>query len=82
MPDEHTEIHLFSVGIKGPGWESDKVGYRFYLDWRNAADIFGKKVDTLVLQDVGQDGLIRSHHGVLMSLKLENHLVLDPSDTG
>ena len=38
---------------EGPGWESEKVGYRFYLDWRNAIDIFGKKKDQLVLANVG-----------------------------
>ncbi|MDP2301759.1 MAG: DUF4861 family protein [Ignavibacteria bacterium] len=38
---------------EGPGWESEKVGYRFYLDWRNATDIFGKKVNELILNKVG-----------------------------
>jgi hypothetical protein len=60
VPDEHTD-HSFYIRYEGPGWESDKVGYRFYLDWRNAIDIFGKKVDTLVLQDVGQDGFDSYH---------------------
>ncbi|MBU2491621.1 MAG: DUF4861 domain-containing protein [Bacteroidetes bacterium] len=39
---------------EGPTWESDKVGYRFYLDWRNATDIFGKKTSELVLREVGR----------------------------
>jgi hypothetical protein len=60
VPDEHTD-HSFYIRYEGPGWESDKIGYRFYLDWRNAIDIFGKKVDTLVLQDVGQDGFDSYH---------------------
>ena len=60
VPDEHTD-HSFYIRYEGPGWESDKVGYRFYLDWRNAIDIFGKKVDTLVLQNVGQDGFDSYH---------------------
>lgn len=38
---------------EGPGWESEKVGYRFYLDWRNATDIFGKKTNELILHTVG-----------------------------
>ena len=42
VPVEHTDHSLF-FRYEGPGWESDKVGYRFYLDWRNAIDIFGKK---------------------------------------
>ena len=28
----------------GPSWENDKVGFRHYLDGRNAKDVFGKKV--------------------------------------
>jgi hypothetical protein len=42
------------VTYEGPGWESDKVGYRVYLDGRNAIDIFGKKTETLVLSGVGR----------------------------
>ncbi len=60
VPDEHTD-HSSYIRYEGPGWESDLVGYRFYLDWRNAIDIFGKKVDTMVLQYVGQDGYDSYH---------------------
>lgn len=60
VPDEHTD-HSFYIRYEGPGWESDRVGYRFYLDWRNAIDIFGKRVDTLVLQSVGLDGFDSYH---------------------
>ena len=60
VPPEHTD-HSFYIRYEGPGWESDKVGYRFYLDWRNASDIYGKKVPDMVLQDVGQDGF-ESYH--------------------
>ncbi len=60
VPPEHTD-HSFFIRYEGPGWESDKVGYRFYLDWRNAIDIFGKKSPDLVLQDVGQDGFDSYH---------------------
>jgi len=42
VPPEHTD-HSNFIRYEGPGWESDIVGYRFYLDWRNAIDIFGKK---------------------------------------
>jgi len=62
VPDEHTD-HSNYIRYEGPGWESDKIGYRFYLDWRNAIDIFGKKVDTMVLQNVGQDGF-ESYHEI------------------
>ncbi len=60
VPAEHTD-HSFYIRYEGPGWESDKVGYRFYLDWRNAVDIFGKKVPDMVLQKVGLDGF-ESYH--------------------
>jgi len=60
VPPEHTDHSLF-IRYEGPGWESDKVGYRFYLDWRNAIDIYGKKIPDMVLQNVGQDGF-ESYH--------------------
>jgi hypothetical protein len=59
-PPEHTD-HSEFIRFEGPGWESDKIGYRLYLDWRNGIDIFGKKVCNMVLQDVGQDGY-ESYH--------------------
>ncbi|MGH7594982.1 MAG: DUF4861 domain-containing protein [bacterium] len=62
VPPEHTD-HSFYIRYEGPGWESDKVGYRFYLDWRNATDIFGKKTPNMVLQNVGQDGF-DSYHAI------------------
>jgi len=63
VPPEHTD-HSFYIRYEGPGWESDKIGYRFYLDWRNATDIFGKKTAEMVLQNVGQDGF-DSYHAML-----------------
>lgn len=60
VPDEHTD-HSWYIRYEGPGWESDKVGYRFYLDWRNATDVFGKTTADMVLQDVGQDGFDSYH---------------------
>ncbi|MBC2605262.1 glycoside hydrolase family 88 protein [Pelagicoccus albus] len=59
-PPEHTD-HSWYIRYEGPGWESDKVGYRFYLDWRNGFDIFGKLTDEMVLQGVGQDGFDSYH---------------------
>ncbi len=52
VPAIHTD-HDALFKYEGPGWESEKVGYRFYLDWRNATDIFGKKYDKLILDQVG-----------------------------
>lgn len=60
VPQEHTD-HSWYIRYEGPGWESDKVGYRFYLDWRNATDIFGKKTNEMVLQNVGLDGFDSYH---------------------
>ncbi|MFM1877276.1 MAG: hypothetical protein RLZZ241_142 [Bacteroidota bacterium] len=60
VPKEHTD-HSWFVRYEGPGWENAQVGYRIYLDWRNAIDIFGKKVDTMVLPYVGQDGFDSYH---------------------
>lgn len=60
VPAEHTD-HSWFIRYEGPGWESDKVGYRFYLDWRNGVDVFGKLTNDNVLQDVGQDGFDSYH---------------------
>lgn len=57
---EHTD-HSFDIRYEGPGWESNKVAYRLYLDWRNAIDIFGKKTEAIVLPKVGQDGFDSYH---------------------
>ena len=57
---KHTD-HSFDIQFEGPGWESDKIGYRLYLDWRNATDIFGKKTHKLVLDGVGLDGFDSYH---------------------
>ena len=60
VPKEHTD-HSWFIRYEGPGWENSQIGYRLYLDWRNAIDIFGKKVDSLVLPFVGQDGFDSYH---------------------
>ncbi|MDP5131131.1 MAG: glycoside hydrolase family 88 protein [Paraglaciecola sp.] len=59
-PAQYTD-HSEWIRYEGPGIESDKVGYRFYLDWRNGFDIFGKKISNMVLQQVGLDGY-KSYH--------------------
>lgn len=60
VPPEHKD-HSWFIRYEGPGWESDKVGYRFYLDQRNAVDVFGKKVPEVVLQKAGLDGFDSYH---------------------
>ena len=52
VPSWHID-HDGLFKCEGPQWESDKVAYRFYLDWRNAIDITGKKVSSLVLKNMG-----------------------------
>ncbi|MDF2554053.1 MAG: hypothetical protein K0R77_3328 [Chryseobacterium sp.] len=61
LPAEHTD-HSYYIRYEGIGLENNQIGYRLYLDWRNATDIFGKKVNTLVLPEVGQDGFESYHH--------------------
>ncbi len=60
LPEGYTD-HAYYIRYEGPGWENKQVGYRLYLDWRNAIDIFGKKTDTIVLPEVGQDGFDSYH---------------------
>ncbi|MFV8341244.1 DUF4861 family protein [Flavobacterium sp. XS2P39] len=60
LAPEHTD-HSFDIRYEGPGWESNKIGYRLYLDWRNAIDIFGKKTEAIVLPQVGQDNFDSYH---------------------
>lgn len=54
--------HSNWIRYEGPGIESDKVGYRIYLDWRNGFDIFGKTTSQPTLQNVGLDGYESYHH--------------------
>ena len=60
LAPEHTD-HSFDIRYEGPGWESNKVAYRLYLDWRNAIDIFGKKTEAIILPQVGQDNFDSYH---------------------
>lgn len=59
-PPQYTD-HSEFIRYEGPGIESEKVGYRLYLDWRNGLDVFGKTRPKLVLDQVGLDGY-QSYH--------------------
>ncbi len=59
-PPQHTD-HSEFIRYEGPGIESDRVGYRVYLDERNGFDIFGKRVAEPVLHKVGLDGFASYH---------------------
>lgn len=52
IPKGHIDHNLY-YKCEGPCWESEKVAYRFYIDQRNATDIYGKKVSEMVLPNVG-----------------------------
>lgn len=54
--------HSYYIKYEGPGWENDKIAFRFYLDNRNAIDVFGKKTSEIVLPGVGIDGFENYHH--------------------
>lgn len=69
VPPEHTD-HSEFIRYEGPGWESDRIGYRFYLDWRNAIDLFGKKVSHIVLPSVGQDGFNSYHQMAIWGMDI------------
>lgn len=59
-PAQYTD-HSEYIRYEGPGIESDKVGYRIYLDWRNGFDIFGNITGKPVLHQVGLDGYSSYH---------------------
>lgn len=61
VPQAHRD-HSNYIKYEGPGWESDKIGYRLYLDQRNAIDVFGKTTTEMVLAKVGLDGFESYHH--------------------
>lgn len=47
--------------FEGPGWENDVVGFRNYFDARNGIDIWGKKTNEMVLDQVGVTGAPSYH---------------------
>lgn len=53
VPKQHT-IGDGTIAFEGPGIESEKVGYRLYLDKRSVLDVFGKAAPEAVLQRVGR----------------------------
>ena len=67
VPANHVD-HDALFRYEGPGWESDKAAYRFYLDARNRTDIFGKKVPEMVLQTVGVNDLVADNNESYQSM--------------
>lgn len=57
VPEDHF-AHNALYQFEGPGWESELIGYRLYLDKRNRTDIFGKRKRSLLLENVGRNDLV------------------------
>jgi hypothetical protein len=53
LQTDQTSVTSTIFQMEGPAWENDKVGFRNYYDLRNGIDIFGKKIDAMVLDTVG-----------------------------
>jgi hypothetical protein len=53
VPADHA-IGNGLIAYEGPGWESDRVAYRLYLDNRNVTDVFGKRRPEPVLRQIGR----------------------------
>ncbi len=60
VPPRHTD-HDGLYRFEGPGWESDLLAWRLYLDWRCADDLFGKRIHENVLPRIGRDGAPSYH---------------------
>lgn len=53
-PADHVAQSVpFLYQYEGPGWESERVGFRAYFDSRNGKDIFGKAREVLCIDRVG-----------------------------
>ncbi len=46
----------FAAKYEGPGWESERTGWRLYFDQRNAVDLFGKRRPGLHLETFASPG--------------------------
>ena len=53
--------------MDGPAWENDKVGFRQYIDGRNARDLYGKRTSDMALDPVGlsDEGEIEDNYHVM-----------------
>jgi len=49
----HKALGFQKYQTDGPSWENDKVGFRHYLDGRNAKDVFGKRIPAITPENVG-----------------------------
>lgn len=61
-PTDFSKHALPPYLTEGPGWENDKVAFRLYFDTRNNKDIYGKRVNGMVLDTVGANPANSYHH--------------------
>ncbi len=66
-PDLPKSLGFQRYQTDGPSWENDKVGFRHYLDGRNAKDLFGKKTTKMSPENVGinADGAVEDNYHVM-----------------
>ena len=60
MKTNDTKYTVPVYQMEGPAWENDVVAFRNYYDARNGIDIYGKRVQEMVLDSVGIKG--RNYH--------------------
>ncbi len=53
MKTNDTKFTVPVYQMEGPAWENDIVAFRNYYDARNGIDIYGKRVNEMVLDSVG-----------------------------
>lgn len=60
----HKKLGFQKYQTDGPTWENDKIGFRHYLDGRNAKDVFGKKLPAITPENVGinADGAVEDNY--------------------
>ena len=56
LPGVDTKLTSPELQMEGPTWENERVAFRNYFDQRNGMDIFGKRVQRMVLDQVGAPG--------------------------
>ncbi len=61
LPGTDTRKTSPELQMEGPTWENEYVAFRNYFDQRNGMDIFGKRVKTMVLDEVGVPGAPSYH---------------------
>ncbi len=61
LPGMETKRTSPELQMEGPTWENERVAFRNYFDQRNGMDIFGKRVQRMVLDQVGIPGAPSYH---------------------